>query len=352
MSRRPKQPSRGHNLQASHHQTPSTNAHSLTPTSHIFCLPCADRLDLTVPRDGQRKCPACATYLLNPDDAVVTSLNPSEDYKTSILSGLSPTVIVECAGRGLQFWSYQMAQEITYQDYLARSLKDKYAVLGAQFDNVVREAEEETGKLVARVEDLQAREQHLLNKFQQMETERKDKDKKYKQMETLYLKARQQLQAGGIELAANQDAEQALQADTQFHSSQVPPSGMRLPRSGSNGSGDRGQGHSRPPHINSQFPSQGTSAQFGRATGSSHTLLAPTPSGQHRQPLPKPLIGNYNASIRQPVRRDQIPQATPRQFARPLNHHGLSANVRTGRPVVPPSSRQGYGVVGSQFHRF
>jgi len=51
--------------------------------------------------------------LPNPDDAVIANLNPTEDYKTSVLSGLSPTVILECAGRGLSFWQYQMAQEMS-----------------------------------------------------------------------------------------------------------------------------------------------------------------------------------------------------------------------------------------------
>jgi E3 ubiquitin-protein ligase CCNP1IP1 len=82
------------------------------PNSHVFCLSCADRLGLTAPRDGQRRCPACKVTLDNPDDAVLASLNPSEDYKTSILSGLSPTIVMEIAGRGLAFWNYQMAQEM------------------------------------------------------------------------------------------------------------------------------------------------------------------------------------------------------------------------------------------------
>lgn len=84
----------------------------VTTCSHFFCLPCADRLGLSAPKDGRRQCPACASNLDNLDDAVVTSLNPTEDYKTSILSGFSPTVIMECAGRGLSFWNYQMAQEM------------------------------------------------------------------------------------------------------------------------------------------------------------------------------------------------------------------------------------------------
>ena len=81
--------------------------------SHIFCIDCANRLQLSNPPVGQRPvCPACEAHLTNPDDAVITNLNPTEDYKTSVLSGLSPNVIMECAGRALSFWTYQITQEV------------------------------------------------------------------------------------------------------------------------------------------------------------------------------------------------------------------------------------------------
>ena len=80
--------------------------------SHIFCNGCSDSLGLTAPVGGHRICPACQTSLPNPDDAVCTQLNPTEDYKTSVLSGLTPSTIMECAGRGLAFWSYQSTQEM------------------------------------------------------------------------------------------------------------------------------------------------------------------------------------------------------------------------------------------------
>lgn len=81
-------------------------------SSHIFCNRCSDSLGLTAPPGGNRLCPACQTCLPNPDDAVSTKLNPTEDYKTSVLSGLTPSTIMECAGRGLAFWSYQSTQEM------------------------------------------------------------------------------------------------------------------------------------------------------------------------------------------------------------------------------------------------
>lgn len=84
----------------------------LKSSSHIFCSPCSQTLGLDAAPTVQRICPACETSLPNPDDAVSTQLNPTEDYKTSVLSGFSPSTIVECAGRGLAFWSYQSTQEM------------------------------------------------------------------------------------------------------------------------------------------------------------------------------------------------------------------------------------------------
>ena len=80
--------------------------------SHIFCVDCASRSGFNGSAPEHRRCPACQTQLPRPDDAMITNLNPSEDYKTSVLSGLSPEAIMECAGRALSFWSYQMTQDL------------------------------------------------------------------------------------------------------------------------------------------------------------------------------------------------------------------------------------------------
>jgi E3 ubiquitin-protein ligase CCNP1IP1 len=82
--------------------------------SHVFCIDCSNSCQLSGQREGLRPiCPACDMHLTNPDDVVVTNLNPTEDYKTSVLSGLSPNVIMECAGRALGFWAYQTTQEMS-----------------------------------------------------------------------------------------------------------------------------------------------------------------------------------------------------------------------------------------------
>lgn len=131
--------------------------------SHIFCGDCATRLGLTSQRREEPiACPACGTHLINPDDAVVANLKPSDDYKTSVLSGLSPNVIIDCASRALSFWAYQVTQEMylafqansrsvdkltawisIFQQHVSRTLKEKYSGLNVHLDKVVNEANAE-----------------------------------------------------------------------------------------------------------------------------------------------------------------------------------------------------------------
>lgn len=103
---------------------------------------------MTPQNPGRRTtCPACKSDLLNPDDAVLSNLNPSEDYKTSVLSGLSPNVIMECAGRGLSFWAYQTTQGIYYQQHLYKTLTEKYSSLNVQLDKSINDANSEIENL-------------------------------------------------------------------------------------------------------------------------------------------------------------------------------------------------------------
>lgn len=142
----------------------SSNVRSVHTTanhssSHVFCDQCTDALGLNAAAGNNRICPACQTALDKPDDAAITLLQPTEDYKTSVLSGLNPSTIMECAARGLAFWSYQSTQEMyvgryqsgphaltntsIYQEYLAKTLTDKYSTLNVQMDKVINDANSE-----------------------------------------------------------------------------------------------------------------------------------------------------------------------------------------------------------------
>lgn len=79
----------------------------VTTCSHAFCVECANLLFDA----SSQSCPACGTALSEPDDVVITSLRPTNDYKTSVLSGLSPAIILEICNRAIAFWQYQVHQE-------------------------------------------------------------------------------------------------------------------------------------------------------------------------------------------------------------------------------------------------
>ncbi|KAJ6539083.1 hypothetical protein B0H19DRAFT_960216 [Mycena capillaripes] len=107
---------------------------SLDLTIARFSVDCANELF-----NASRLCPACETTLSEPDDVVVCSLHPSNDYKTSVLSGLSPSIILEICSRAISFWQYQSHQENSFQQAVVRNVNDKNAQLQKQLENVVRE---------------------------------------------------------------------------------------------------------------------------------------------------------------------------------------------------------------------
>ncbi|KAK6096473.1 hypothetical protein MT418_003305 [Batrachochytrium dendrobatidis] len=92
-------------------------------------------------------CPACETSLTQRDDIVVSELNPTEDYKSSVISGLRPDLIIEIVGRAISFWVYQVSQEAAYQAMVRKDLDDQCSKLERQLQSLVREANQEIAAL-------------------------------------------------------------------------------------------------------------------------------------------------------------------------------------------------------------
>ncbi|KAG8628419.1 hypothetical protein KVT40_004292 [Elsinoe batatas] len=126
----------------------------VTTCSHIFCEPCAGDTGLITARLGARNCPACQIQLNQPDDAMRSSMNPSEDYKTSVLSGLSPTIVMECASKAMSFFNYQAVQEIMYQRAITDQIASKLNRLGKEAQHMLNEANEEIQGLSDRLQGL------------------------------------------------------------------------------------------------------------------------------------------------------------------------------------------------------
>ncbi|KAI9627558.1 hypothetical protein H4Q26_017342 [Puccinia striiformis f. sp. tritici PST-130] len=76
-------------------------------------------------------------------DIVCTSLNPTSDYKSSVLSGLPPSIILDIASRALKFWDYQQSVEASFQKSVAKQAQEKAALLVQEKLNFKAQAKNE-----------------------------------------------------------------------------------------------------------------------------------------------------------------------------------------------------------------
>ncbi|KFX95592.1 hypothetical protein V490_03766 [Pseudogymnoascus sp. VKM F-3557] len=182
----------------------------VTTCSHIFCLECANRL-LLANGSNRPVCPACDQHLVNQNDVAKAQLHPSEDYKTSVLSGLNPNTIMECAGRAVNFWAYQTSQEILYQGMQARVLTDRYNKLKAQIDSIVRDANNEMSELRTELDNVAIDLNNSQKKNQKLAQSLHAKSKQQAHTQELYDKLKRRDQMSQVQNAASDAVDQTIQ---------------------------------------------------------------------------------------------------------------------------------------------
>lgn len=114
----------------------------VTSCSHIFCE-----------EDGAREfskaytCPACESSLSGTFDIIRIDLHPSDQYKSMVLAGQKPEIIMEVCTRALSFWTYQSHQERIYQEYVASKVKEKASQLEKYYEEVISRIQSELNSL-------------------------------------------------------------------------------------------------------------------------------------------------------------------------------------------------------------
>lgn len=230
----------------------------VTTCSHIFCLSCSDSA-LGSGDGAARTCPACGTTLDKPYDMTVAILQPTDDYKMSVLSGLGPTIIMECANSGMAFWAYQSSQEIYYQEHANKSLKQQLDVKNQELSGVKSSAREEIGKLEDLLQGASEQISRLTRSLAELEEGRKSLERDRNKYRSSYEKLKQKALVPDIETAAEENAAFAAQGGDY---------GSRYPlqsRNGSDGSGGR-----RP--SNDFFRASSTNQRSGLQSASTYIL--------------------------------------------------------------------------------
>ncbi|KOS20688.1 NEDD8-activating enzyme E1 regulatory subunit [Escovopsis weberi] len=192
--------------------------------THIFCLDCASRNGLASSETASRRitCPLCEAQLVNARDVVVTNLNPTEDFKTSVLGGLSPGIVMECARRALNFWGFQTTQNLFYQQHLQKGLTERYVALGTRLDQTVSEANSEIETLHHKIRSLEISQDNLQRKNEELAQAYKDKSRKLLQAQELYDRVKKKAEMNQMQQAASDAIDMTIQAAPEkFRSSQM-----------------------------------------------------------------------------------------------------------------------------------
>ncbi|KAF9081816.1 hypothetical protein BGX23_000415 [Mortierella sp. AD031] len=153
----------------------------VTTCSHIFCVGCANKAF-----DTALVCPACETSLTQQDDIVFVDLNPSQEYRSSILSGLRPDVIMEICTRAVSFWTYQTSQEAKYQEMTQKTLEDKVGQLERQLQRMTREVNVELNGFRDTVSGLQKDIEQEKHKSADLTDQLDEKSRQLSNLQTMY----------------------------------------------------------------------------------------------------------------------------------------------------------------------
>ncbi|KAF0473751.1 E3 ubiquitin-protein ligase CCNB1IP1 [Gigaspora margarita] len=169
----------------------------LTP-SRIFLVDCANNAFTLA-----LVCPACETSLTESEDIMFADLNPSEEYKSSALSGLRPDIIMEICSRALSFWTYQTTQENCFQEMLYRDLEDKYADLEKQVQVLIRESESEVNVLKAKFQTLQKDMELEKRKTHDLNEQLQEKGRQLSKLQSMYDKLKRRSLVPAIQQPIN-----------------------------------------------------------------------------------------------------------------------------------------------------
>ncbi|CEP12193.1 hypothetical protein [Parasitella parasitica] len=73
------------------------------------------------------------------EDIILIQLNPTEEYKSSVLAGLKPEIILDISMRAIAFYEYQTSQEIAFRSMIQKNIQEKYKMLKDQFNIATRD---------------------------------------------------------------------------------------------------------------------------------------------------------------------------------------------------------------------
>ncbi|KAJ2703595.1 hypothetical protein FB645_003864 [Coemansia sp. IMI 203386] len=89
-------------------------------------------------------------------DIMTVTLAVTESYKSLILAGLPPLVIMDICSRALAFWSYQASQELMFQHAAAEALREKILQTESRASTAINKANEKLKVVESKLSSVQS----------------------------------------------------------------------------------------------------------------------------------------------------------------------------------------------------
>ncbi|XP_046364020.1 E3 ubiquitin-protein ligase CCNB1IP1-like [Haliotis cracherodii] len=153
----------------------------VTSCSHVFC-----------DEDGSREfnksvvCPACETTLSGKCDIVRSNVQPTEQWKSMVIAGQRPEVIMEICTRALSFWTYQTHQEIIYQEYQATKHREKSSQLQQYYEQIVSKTQTELTTLKSHLKVAKKDLDSMKKKHSELAERLSERSRQYQKLQSLY----------------------------------------------------------------------------------------------------------------------------------------------------------------------
>ncbi|VDP47654.1 unnamed protein product [Soboliphyme baturini] len=95
-------------------------------------------------------CPSCGNSFKGRYDILRINLNLSDQYKSMILAGQRPDVIIDICSRAISFWSFQLYQEKLYQEWLVKKARENAVKTDQQYEQTIAQLRNEVDCLLVK----------------------------------------------------------------------------------------------------------------------------------------------------------------------------------------------------------
>ncbi|KAK2189094.1 hypothetical protein NP493_115g07025 [Ridgeia piscesae] len=150
------------------------------------------RKDIFCDDDGSREfnksttCPACQTSLSGTYDIIRVDLQQSEKYKTMVLAGQKPETVIDIASRALAFWTYQITQERTYQEFVTNKGKERNIQMEQYYEQILARTAAELTALKTQLAATKKELESVKKKYTEATEQILDKGRQYQKLQMLY----------------------------------------------------------------------------------------------------------------------------------------------------------------------